>query len=103
MYVFEPAARAQLTIQGPGALVVDTTVQPDPTAGHPIFYASKDFVDQTADDDTKRMVCAYEPTNEFVLVMLKPHERVSTYRIQFPSEQEPPSPGTPPTPSSRNP
>ena len=41
----------------------------------------------------KRMVGAYDPTHECVIVKLKPDNRVSTYQVQFPSEQEPPGAG----------
>jgi hypothetical protein len=89
MHVFEPAARAQLAAQGPGAIVVDTTTRPDPTAGHPMYFVPKDIVDKAGDADTQRMVSAYDPATEFVLVMLKPDTKVSTYQIQFPAQQEP--------------
>jgi hypothetical protein len=103
MHVFEPAAQEQFTSQGPGAIVVDTTIQPDPNAGHPMYYVAKEMVEQAGDDDVKRMVGAYDPAREFVLVMLKPHNRVSTYQVQFPSQQEPPSAGAPSAPGSRKP
>jgi hypothetical protein len=103
MHVFEPTAQQQFTSQGPGVLVVDTTSQPDPKAGHPMYYVAKDMVEQAGDDDVKRMVGAYDPTHECVIVMLKPDNRVSTYQVQFPSHQEPPSAGAPSAPGPRKP
>jgi len=98
MHVFEPTARAQSATHGPGAIFVDTTMRPDPTAGHPMYYVPKDLVDKAGDVDTQRMVSAYDPATEFVLVMLKPDTKVSTYQIQFPAQQEPGNPDAPSAP-----
>ena len=36
LHVFHPAAQERFTAQGPGAIIIDTTVQPHPDAGHPM-------------------------------------------------------------------
>lgn len=81
LYIFEPAARTAFGEQGRGAFLVDTTVCPI-GQGHPFAYAPQTYIDEHGDEDVQRMVREYDPEREFVLVMLKPEERVSTYRVQ---------------------
>jgi len=38
-------------------------------------------VEQQDDEDAQRMVREYNPTWEMVTVLLKPHDRVSIYRV----------------------
>lgn len=80
-HVFSPAAAAAFREQGRGALVVDTTQRPT-GAGHPFGYFPQEFLADKGDEDVNRMVREYEPTNEFVVVMLKPNDRMSSYRVQ---------------------
>jgi len=68
---FWPAAQAQFAAQGRGVVVVDTTVQPLPNAGHPMYYLPQQMAAETGDDETKRMVGEYDPTKEFVVVLMK--------------------------------
>src|SRR5215213_9223965 len=79
---FWPAAQAQFSAHGRGMIVVDTTVQPDPNAGHPMYYIESTQVEQTDDEDTKRLVRGYDPQREFVVMLLKPGGHTSTYRVQ---------------------
>jgi len=79
--IFEPAARTAFAEQGRGAFLVDTTVCP-PGQGHPFAYEPQAYIDEHGDEDVQRMVREYDPEREFVLVMLKPYERVSIYRVQ---------------------
>lgn len=81
-FVIFPHAQAQFSKQGRGAIVVDTTVQPLPGAGHPLFYFSLMQVQQMGDLDALRMVREYTPNTEVVIVLLKHRGMVSTYRIQ---------------------
>ena len=83
MHVFWPAAWQQYQEQGRGAIVVDTTVQPEPEWGNPFVYLSQGEVEEAFDEDAQRMVQQYEPEQEIVIVLLKPEERVSTYRVQM--------------------
>jgi hypothetical protein len=78
---FWPAAQAQFAAHGRGVIVVDTTVQPDPNAGHPMYYIESAQVAQMDDDDTKRLVGEYDPQHEFVVLLLKPEGHTSTYRV----------------------
>jgi hypothetical protein len=79
---FWPAAQEQLAQQGRGVIVVDTTQKPIPNAGHPMFYLAQELVEQTSDEDVNRMLTEYDPNREFVVMLLKSEERVSTYRVQ---------------------
>lgn len=86
MHVFWPAAKEQYEENGRGAIVVDTTVQPDPDAGHPFGYFPEEVIDEHGDEDTQRMVKQYDPDKELVITLLKSQGRSSIYRIQLPSE-----------------
>ena len=71
---------------GRGAIVVDTRVQPIPGAGHPVGYFSQEQIEEK-DKRIKVMVHEYHPTQEYVLVLLRPGDVVSTYRVGIvPSE-----------------
>lgn len=45
------------------------------------MYLPQEKVEETGDINAQRMVREYDPTWEFVTVLLKPHERVSVYRV----------------------
>jgi len=60
---------------------VDTTSRPT-GEGHPFGYFTQSFLDEYDHEDIQRMVREYDPDKEFVLVMLKPKDRISTYRVQ---------------------
>ena len=64
--------------------MVDTTetvIHPGGT-GHPMGYLDQVTITQHGDEDTQRLVGEYEPTEEFVSVLLKPQDRQSTYRVR---------------------
>jgi len=79
--VFWAAATAAFEDTGRGAIVVDTTLEPIPGAGHPFGYFSQEQIEQQDDEDIIRIVAEYDPTQEFVVVLLKPDDRTSTYRV----------------------
>jgi hypothetical protein len=79
---FWPAAQAQFSAHGRGVIVVDTTQQPDPNAANPMYYIVSTQVEQTDDEDTKRMLREYDPSQEFVVLLLKPEGHASTYRYR---------------------
>ena len=79
--VFRTAATDAFQGVGRGAVVVDTTSRPVPDAGNPFGYFSQEQVVEQGDDNTKRMVTQYDPTREFVLVLLKSANRTSSYRV----------------------
>jgi hypothetical protein len=82
MLILSTAASTAFKGGGRGAIVVDTTVQPVEGMGHPFDYYLQETVEETDDEDTKRMVTEYDPNREFVVVLLKPGERVSSYRVK---------------------
>lgn len=77
---FWPAAREQYGRFGRGAIVVDTTLCPA-GRGHPFAYLPQDEVAAHYDSDAGRMVQTYNPELEVVIVLLKPQDRLSAYRI----------------------
>ena len=80
--VFWPAAHQGYTNLGRGALVIDTTTQPAEEAGHPFGYFPQKAIEQQGDEDTRQLVSEYDPAGEFVTVLLKTHDRVSSYRVR---------------------
>jgi len=81
LHIFWPVATAVFAKQGRGAIVVDTTSRPT-GEGHPFGYLPQAEIEQRDDEDIKRMVQEYDPQQEFVVVMLKPNDHISTYRVQ---------------------
>ena len=78
---FWPVAQQGYQAEGRGAIVVDTTSQPT-GAGHPFGYLRQEAVEQSADEDTIRMVGEYDPDTEFVTVLFKAKDQVSSYRVR---------------------
>jgi hypothetical protein len=78
---FRATAMSAFVASGRGAIFVDTTFEPSPGAGHPFAYLAQEQVDEIGHEDTKRMVTDYDPVQELVVVLLKPGDRISTYRI----------------------
>jgi hypothetical protein len=82
MPILATAASTAFKRGGRGAIVVDTTSVPVEGMGNPFGYYLEATIEETGDDDVKRMVREYRPEREFVIVLLKPEERVSSYRVQ---------------------
>lgn len=83
---FWEAAHRGYEADGPGALVVDTTIQPT-GAGHPFAYVTQEQIQQFGGRDEIRMVAAYDPSWELVIVLLKPQDRISSYRVGIPGQR----------------
>ena len=81
LLIFGPVAAAAFDEEGRGAIVVDIKSRPT-GQGHPFGYVLQAEVEELDDEDIKRMVREYDPDHEFVVVMLKPADRISTYRVQ---------------------
>lgn len=84
LHVFWPAALQGFEELGRGAIVVDVTSRPT-GQGHPFGNLAHEGIEAYGDPDTQRMIREYDPTWELVTVLLKPHDRSSTYRIGVPS------------------
>jgi hypothetical protein len=78
---FSAIASLAFEDEGRGAIVVDVTSQPVPGAGHPFAYFSQETIEKQEDEEITRMVAEYDPAHEFVVVLLKPQDRTSTYRV----------------------
>ena len=81
-HILWPAAKTAFNDLGRGAIVVDTTSQPIPGAGHPFGYFSREQLGEHDDEDSKRLVREYNPRKEFVVMLIKHDDRTSTYRIR---------------------
>ncbi len=47
-----------------------------------MYYLPRELAEQTGDEDVARMLKEYAPEREFIVLLLKPEERTSTYRVQ---------------------
>ena len=52
-----------------------------------VTYFPQSFMEAYDDEDTKRLVREYDPQKEIVVMLLKNHDRTSTYRIQLQSRE----------------
>lgn len=86
MHVFWPMVQAAFATAGIGALFVELTIRYG--TGHPVLYLPKEQVESYDYPDARRMVDQYNPDKEFVLVLLKEKQRVSTYRVQGPNPEQ---------------
>jgi hypothetical protein len=84
LHVFWPAAQQGYQEHGRGAIVVDTTSRPT-GAGHPFAYLPQAGIEQMNEVDAIRMMKAYDPTWEFVTMLFKSQDRLSTYRVGIPT------------------
>ena len=88
MQEFWAAAQRSFAEFGRGALAVDTTAQPEPGRGNPMYFVpqvqlpSLDF----AGEDEIRMVAEYDPAWQFVAMLVKKQGRVSSYRVGMPDQ-----------------
>lgn len=80
---FWSRARTAYETEGRGALVVDMTVRPT-GGGFPFGYVAQGQIRQFGGQDEMRMVAVYDPSWELVIVLLKPQDRVSSYRLGIP-------------------
>jgi hypothetical protein len=77
---FWTAASAAFEDAGRGVIVVDTTSQPVPGAGHPFGYFPQEHVERFGDGDFNRMMAEYDPAQEFVPCAPqtpRPHQHLS--------------------------
>ena len=86
LHVFWPAAQRGFQEAGRGVLVVDTTtlVKHERGESNPFGYLPSGEAEQYEWEDVIRMVRAYDPSWEFVAVLLK-GDRESAYRVGVPS------------------
>jgi hypothetical protein len=82
VHILWPAAKRAFESFGRGAITVDTTDQPVLGLGNPFTYLSQAELEPLHDEDMQRILRQYDPAKELVVVLLKPQQRTSTYRIQ---------------------
>lgn len=78
---FWPLAKSEFEQGGRGAILVDTTSQSS-GGGHPYGYMTEADMELYDFGDTNRMLGEYDPEKEFVIVLWKSEDRISTYRIK---------------------
>lgn len=78
---FRRAAQLGLQEFGRGAVVVDITTQPEPDAGHPMWYVPQAVINDYGSDDDARMVAHYDLRRECVIILLKCERKASAYRV----------------------
>lgn len=83
---FWEVARSGFKREGRGALVVDM-IAIATGAGYPFGYVRQEQIQQFGGKDEIRMVAAYDPSWELVIILLKPQNRVSSYRVGIPGQQ----------------
>jgi hypothetical protein len=91
LFEFWQAAQRGYEALGRGAIAVDTTVQPNPEQGNPLFYLAQKVIPEMpfCGADEMRMVASYDPTWQFVTILIKDQQRVSSYRVGIPDVQSP--------------
>ena len=86
---FWSAAQQGFELFGRGAIAVDTTVQPESDKGNPMWYLPQEQVIEASftTEDEIRMVAEYDPRWQFVSILLKRRNRVSSYRLALPGQK----------------
>ncbi len=79
--VLRDAARRGYKQSGRGAIFVQATRQPVPGKGNPMYWLTAAQVERSGDADVIRMVNRYDPRREFVVIVDKSAEGVSTYQL----------------------
>jgi hypothetical protein len=74
---------------GRGVVAVDTTLQPEPDSGNPLFYLPQELIPEMpfCGEDEIRMAAAYDPSWQFVAMLLKAQDRVSSYQVGVPGQR----------------
>ena len=82
--LFWPLAQRGYKAVGRGAIVVDATVTITHPGGvgHPSGYIEQQVIEEMGNEDSQRLVREYQPEKEFITTLLKPQDRVSSYRIR---------------------
>lgn len=79
-------ARSGFEAEGRGALVIDVVALATGT-GHQFGYVKQEQIRQLGAKDEIRMVGAYDPSWELVIILLKLQDRMSSYRVGIPGQQ----------------
>ena len=85
--LFSAKASGYFGLVGRGAIIVDAAAK-RLGEGTLFTYFSKEQMEHLADEEISEMVDGYDPTNEFVVLLLLPQEGKRAYRVGTPEEQE---------------
>jgi len=66
---------------GRGAIAVDVT-NPLVGGGHAIIYWPEAYIQKYGDEAMCRLVATYDPEEELVVMLLKPGNRINSYRVR---------------------
>jgi hypothetical protein len=83
---FWNVARSGFESEGRGALVIDVVAMAT-GKGHQFGYVKQEQIRQSGSKDEIRMVAAYDPSWELVIILLKQRDRMSSYRVGIPGQQ----------------
>lgn len=83
---FWRVAHSGFEAEGRGALVIDMVAMATGT-GHYFGYVSEKQIRQLGATDEMRMLAAYDPSWEVIIILLKPKDRMSSYRIGIPEQR----------------
>lgn len=83
---FWKVARSGFEAEGRGALVIDVVALATGT-GHQFGYVRQELIRQLGAKDEIRMVAAYDPSWELVIILLKLQDRMSSYRVGIPEQR----------------
>ena len=88
-HILLPAAKLSYEESGRGAIIVDTNtiVEQEGHSGNPMFYLPAQQINQNGWLPAIKMVREYDPSWEFVTVLLKKN-RESAYRIGVPTAKK---------------
>ena len=85
--LFSAKALGYFALIGRGAIIVDAVSKP--LSEGPLFiYFSKEQMEHIADVDINEMVDGYDPTEEFVVLLLLPQNQTRAYRIDVSVEED---------------
>ena len=80
LHIFIPVAQSEYDENGRGAIIVNASERAE-GKGHPFGYLPQANIEEFEDEEVIRMVREYDPKQELVIVLLKPKNRESTYRV----------------------
>lgn len=79
--IFWQTASKGAVIVGRGAIVVDVASKPMSESNF-FTYITQADIERFEDEESLRLIQQYVPETEFVIMLLKPKERTSSYQIR---------------------
>ena len=86
-FLFSHKAAGHFSLVGRGAIIVDAAAR-RLGEGTLFTYFSKEQMEHLTDDEISNIVDDYDPTNEFVVLLLLPQEGKRVYRVGTQVKQE---------------